>query len=171
MALIILLWSLCLRTYSNEEILLYNKINQYRKANGLSELALCDSLSYIAELHAENIYQNHDYYNQQCGLHTWYPSSKYQWISGCYERYGTPSNPRIMWFKPKEILGMKAIGYEIAHIHEFKNEQCNSSCCLKNWEESDGHNKVLLQVGWKHSFKRMGVAIYKGIATVWFASE
>ncbi len=164
----IVLWSL-LKSYSSEELLLYKKINEYRVQNKLERIILCDSLSFIAQLHAENIYQYHDFYNRECGLHTWYPSKKYNWSSGCYG-WTTP-NPRLMAMKPKEILGMKTFGYEIAHIHDPKNQQCNSDCCLNNWKESDGHNKVILQVGWKKPFKRMGVAIYKGVAMVWFAPD
>ena len=170
MKLLFILFFNLLRTYSNEEILLYNKINEYRKQNGLEVIKLCDSLSFIAKLHAENIYENHDFYDRSCGLHTWYPSNKYSWTSGCYG-WNPPYNGKVMWFKPREILGMKAIGYEIAHIHYPKDQQCNSDCCLKNWKESDGHNKTILQIGWKRPFKRIGISIYKGVSTVWFSSE
>lgn len=156
--------------YSGEEMTLYKNINSYRAEKGLPALELSDSLSFVAKLHCINLYENHDYFNRSCSLHTWYPSSdsSYKWNVGCYG-WGTP-NPPIMWFKPKEILGMNCIGYEIAHIHYPKDQQCNARCCLQNWKQSTGHNNVIIENGWR-PFKKIGISIYKGIATVWFSQN
>mgnify|MGYP003335262957 CR=1 FL=1 len=155
-----------LKSYSAEEMLLYKKINDYRMSQGLKDLQLCDSMSYVAETHSMNIHQYHDFFNKECAFHSWYPEPNAKWSSGCYEK-----DHNIMYSKPKEILGMKLKGYEIAHMHSLKDSECSASCSFKGWLNSSPHNAAMLEKGRKPTFKRMGVSIYKNVATVWFTDK
>ena len=96
-ALVTAVLPLIMGSYSQQEKALFNKINSYRAERRLPSLELSDSLSFVAKLHCINLYENHDYFNKECSLHTWYPSSdpNYSWNVGCYG-WGSP-NPPIMW--------------------------------------------------------------------------
>jgi uncharacterized protein YkwD len=41
-------------------------------------------------------------------------------------------------------------------------------CAFNGWKNSAPHNNQMLEKGWK-PFKRMGVGMYKGVATVWLS--
>jgi hypothetical protein len=64
-----------------EEAKIFKLINEYRLKNGKKNLAYCDSLSYVAKLHAEDLFLNYSTENKDCYLHSWSISTK--WTGGC----------------------------------------------------------------------------------------
>jgi hypothetical protein len=136
---------------------LQQQVNDYRQQSGLPALQYSDSLSKVALAHCKDLYDNY----RDCNLHSW--SKSPIWKGGCVEKEGWD----IMWDKPREIAGMDADGFEIAHMHFPKDDPCSPECALSNWKKSPPHNNILLEKGWR-PFKKMGVAIYRGVATVWF---
>jgi hypothetical protein len=158
---------LLLHTPEPEEIRLFNKINEYRVKNGKTALSYCDSLSYVAETHSIDMYFHFDIDNP-CSLHTW-SFSKF-WTGGCIPE-GKNDQWHIMYNKPKELLGMKARGYEISYMLQPKDFKITPKDAFDGWIASTPHRNVILEKGWDRPFVRMGVSIYKGIANVWFAQE
>jgi hypothetical protein len=75
-----------------------------------------------------------------------------------------------MWDKPKEILGMQVDGFEIVHMHDPKDDPCDAKCSLAGWKSSAPHDNIIMERGWAR-WKRIGISIYRGVATVWFARE
>jgi hypothetical protein len=148
-----------------EEKKLFNEINTYRAKHGLPAIELCDSLSYVASMHSRDIYFHFNFYDKTCSMHSW-SMSKF-WTGGCIN---SRDNASIMWNKPREIAGMDVDGFEIAHMHDPKDDQCSADCALDNWQASPSHDNIILERGWRR-WKRMGVSIYKGVATVWFADH
>lgn len=153
---------------SKEEMDLFNKINQYRVKNGKTALAYCDSLSYVAEVHSIDLYKNFSIDNPH-SMHSWSISN--YWTGGYIDEKSKKTNWNIMYSKPKELLGMKVIGYEIAVMNEPKSFVMTPDDALETWINSPGHNNCILEKGWPRPFKRMGVSIYKGISTVWFSED
>lgn len=150
---------------SKEETILFNEINKYRATKSLPPVAYCDSLSYVAHIHSMDIYFHMKFRDVNCSMHSW-SESKF-WTGGCVN---SRDNAYIMWDKPKELLGMKADGFEIAHMHDPKDDPCNANCALNGWKSSSAHDNLIVERGWTR-WKRIGVSIYKGVATVWFARE
>lgn len=156
-----------LHTPEPEEIRLFNKINEYRIKNGKTAVRYCDSLSYVAEMHSIDMYFHFDIDNP-CSLHTW-SFSKF-WTGGCIPE-GKNDQWHIMYNKPKELLGMKARGYEISYMVQPKDYKLGAIEPLEWWAKSTPHRNLMLENGWDRPFVRMGVSIYNGIANVWFAQE
>jgi uncharacterized protein YkwD len=153
-------------TSSNKEEQIVRLINAYRVKQGKTKLPLCDSLNFIAQTHAKDIYENFSITNTNCFLHSWSQSSK--WRGGCIPQQGN-QDWKIMWNKPKELLGMKVNGYEIAYMYEPKDSETEPERVVKDWIKSEGHRKCIVEEGWPRPFKRMGIGIYKGVTTVWFS--
>jgi hypothetical protein len=151
---------------SSKEDQIVKLINSYRVKEGKTKLPLCDSLNYIAKTHAKDIYENFSIKNKDCFLHSWSQSSK--WRGGCIPQQGN-QDWTIMWNKPKELLEMKVNGYEIAYMYDPKDSETEPERVVKDWINSEGHRKCIIEKGWPRPFKRMGIGIYKGVTTVWFS--
>lgn len=148
-----------------QEVNLFNKINEYRIKNGKTALQYSDSLSYVAETHSIDLFFHFDI-KDPCSLHTWSYSTR--WTGGCIPE-GKNDKWGIMYNKPKELLGMDVYAYEIAAMNWDKKLQMTPDELLDLWVNSKPHKNVILENGWPKPFKRMGVSIYKGVSTVWFA--
>ena len=170
--LFILLPSLCisqnrLAFLSPSELQLYNLINNYRVAHYLPVIPISQKLSLVAKTHCMDLYNNYVWdASSTCNMHSW--SDKGSWTSVCYTEDHAQASK--MWMKPKEIAGYNAYGYEIAHGHSPKDNECSPDCALNGWKHSPGHNRVIMNQGiWEsHSWNAIGVGMYKGYACVWF---
>lgn len=157
--------SVCL---SANEMKLFELITQYRKDNSLPYVPLSTQLSYVAQVHAKDLFIYKPNKNG-CNMHSW--SSNGKWSSCCYSP--DHKHPECMWNKPKELTNYTDAGFEIAHNtwhsddadYEVKAEEA-----LNGWKGSQGHNDVILNKSiWKtEKWNAMGVGIYKGYAIVWF---
>lgn len=145
---------------------LYKLIMDYRASKGLSNIPLSKSLTIVAKTHAADL----DLYKMDekktCNMHSW--SDKGKWTSCCY----TDDHKRAscMWSKPSELTNYKGAGYEIAH---WSSDPVTPSGALLGWQNSKGHNEVIVNKGiWKTSkWQAIGIGIKNNYAVVWFGEE
>jgi len=145
----------------------FNLINAYRIKNGKPALKYCDSLSYVAAVHAYDQFVNYRFDDRTCSMHSWSQSSK--WKGGCISEDKSIANWAIMWDKPQELIGMKQKGYEISYMYDPKTTAIDPKEVVEGWIKSPGHRNCMIEKGWHTQFKRMGVGIYQGHVNVWFA--
>lgn len=150
---------------SNLERELYELIMQYRAEKGLPSIPISPSLTYVAQVHVRDMH-NHPPMGD-CNLHSW---SEYgEWSSCCYT--GDHAQAKCMWNKPRELTQYQGPGYEIAFYHSVGVTPQNA---LDGWKNSKkGHNDVIInQDIWnKHTWRAIGIGIYKEYAVVWFGEE
>ncbi len=154
---------------SPEEAKLYDLLMLYRKENGLKSIPLSNALTTVAQTHCKDLVNNKPDIRKECNAHSW--SDKGEWTSCCY----TPDHKQAtcMWNKPKELTRYAGNGFEIAcgdSDPRFDRFVMTADYALKSWQESAGHNNVILNLaGWKNSeWKAIGIGIQGGFATVWF---
>lgn len=157
---------------SHDEIKLYELIMEYRESKGLDRIPLSNCLSIVAQTHARDLAINHPDKARICNLHSW--SRKGEWTPCCYT--DDHIRAKCMWDKPAQLTSYKADGFEIACSHispsnpEFK---ITPEVALELWQNSPSHNEVMVNLkDWEpHTFRAIGVGMYKGYATVWFGFE
>jgi hypothetical protein len=150
---------------TNNELKLYNLINDYRKANNKDEIPLSKSLSYVAKLHVNDLLINRPD-TAECNLHSW--SDKGDWTQCCYGR--DIFNNTCMTSKPKELTSYPASGYEIAF---WESVDAEPEIVLDLWTSANASNDLILnQDIWEEKdWKALGVGMLKGYAVVWFGTE
>lgn len=150
---------------NKDEQELYNLIMQYRKAKKLPEIPISKSLTYVAQLHAEDLSENISDFNKGCNPHSW--SDKGKWSSCCYT--DDHKEAKCMWNKPRELTNYQDNGYEIVHF----SSKLSPKEALDSWKDSKGHNEVIINEGiWKKaSWKAIGIGLYEGYACVWFGKS
>ncbi len=83
---------------SQDEMRLYNMINDYRKKYDLPPIPLSASLCYVASAHVRDLFFHHPD-QDPCNFHSW--SDKGPWKAFCYPRDENKKNS--VWDIPKEI--------------------------------------------------------------------
>lgn len=139
-----------------EEQKLYDLINQYRAQNGLSSVPLSSALSLVANRHVHDLTDN---------VHS--TSSMHSWSDAPYDS-ANPSTYPAMWTAPQRFsTGYTNYGYEIAY---WNSGGATASAALQGWQNSSGHNDVILNLNsWQSStWKAVGVGIYGQYAVFWF---
>ena len=149
---------------SAEEKKLYDLVISYRKENGLAEIPLSKSLTFVAQTHAKDMEENPA--KGDCNMHSW--SDKGKWKACCYD--DNHGNAPCMWTKPKELTTYKGIGFEIAHWSTNGND---AQTAIYSWKNSPGHNSVMINQGtWKnHEWKAIGIGIFGSYAVIWFGTS
>lgn len=155
---------------TQDEIELYHLITKYRTQHGLPLICLSQSLTYVAQVHAKDVYMYFDEIPQGCNPHSW--SSHGTWRRCDY--YPDHRNAEGMWSKPRELTPYIGNGYEI--IHYFvppKSGICTPQGALDGWKHSSPHNACILNQGiWRSlRWNAIGIGIYKGVACVWFGQD
>jgi hypothetical protein len=92
---------------TNDEMQLFDKINQLRQSYGKTDLQLSASLSFVAKTHVKDLLDQHPD-TSVCNLSSW--SNKGNWTACCYNSY--VPKPDCMWDKPKELTPYPYRGYE-----------------------------------------------------------
>lgn len=148
----------------NAELL--QKINDYRKANGLPAINLNEKLQAVAEAHALDLEKYYDPQQKKCNMHSW--STHGKWTSCCYT--DDHAQKECMWRKPKEISNYPGHGFEIAY---YSSQMLTPEVALNGWKKSTSHHEVILNRGiWKSiTFNSIGVYITEHYAVVWFGVE
>lgn len=146
---------------NQDEMALYELINEYRVDNGLEEIELSASLTYVAQEHSRDLSVNQPA-TDGCNLHSW--SGNGDWTECCYNGSGKAD---CMWGKPRELTNYTGNGYEISY---YTSGGFDVKEALKRWKESTGHNALLINDGsWEHvEWNAVGIGIYDGYANVWF---
>ena len=150
---------------SNDEYRLYEMINAHRVLNGLKEIPLSASLSYVARTHVIDLYTNHPD-TSICNLNSW--SDKGSWTPCCHNKY-VPQEECIR-NKPKELTGYTGEGYELTYAEVFNTR---ADTVFKFWSTIDEANEFLLNEGrWeKKNWRAMGIGIYKSYAVLWMGQK
>ena len=143
------------------ELLLANKINEYRLQNNLPPIPFSASLFYVAQTHVKDLARNHPDV-MGCNQHSW--SDKGYWKPCCYGKDSGKTS--CMTGKPKELTGYRGKGYEMIY---WDSEEALPSDVLELWKSIPQTNEMLLnQVKWKTKvWKSCGVGIFNGYAAVW----
>ena len=151
-------------TLSQQEKELYDLIMEYRQEQGLPKIPISKSLTYVAQLHAWDLQENQPQQGD-CNLHSW--SKNGTWTACCYTSDHVQA--QCMWDKPKELADYSGYGYEISHFHTI----LTPSTALSSWQNSAGHNAVILNEGnWsKRTWNAIGIGIYGNYAHVWFGEQ
>lgn len=155
---------------TEDEQALYELVMAYRAEYGLPRIPVSPSLTYVAHVHAQDVYYHYSEFPAGCNNHSW--SSHGTWTRCDY--YGDHRNAEGMWSKPRELTSYPGNGYEI--IHYFcppTSGICTPEGALKSWQSSPGHNAVVInQSIWeKHPWAAIGIGMYKGVACIWFGEQ
>jgi hypothetical protein len=157
---------------SPKEMELFNSINEYRKANGLSPIKLSKSLCKVAQAHAYDLSYNRPF-SSTCNMHSW--SDKGKWTSCCYT--ADHKQAQCMWNKPRELSNYKGDGFEISHgfqqFDSFSGDTVTVKSSLEGWKNSKGHNNVILnkEIWAKMKWNAIGIGINRDFSCVWFGTE
>lgn len=153
---------------TDEEKKLYDLIMEYRYENGLPNIPISASLTYVAQTHVRDLAHNKPDIGN-CNAHSW--SSNGPWSSCCYT--SDHAQAECMWSKPRELTTYKGNGYEIAYHYGFGGQvKISAHMPLNGWKGSPGHNAVILNQGiWVNKWKAIGIGIFNGYAVVWFGQE
>lgn len=149
---------------SEEELKLYEAINDYRKSMGEKPIPLSYSLTKVAQVHARDLEQNHDIENRSgCNLHSWSDSN--DWEGCCYT--DDHEKAECMWNKPREISEYDSDGFEITYYYSGTPTAFQS---VSEWQASEEHNDVIVNGGlWQDmEWKAIGIGMYGNYVTVWF---
>lgn len=151
----------------DDDHVLAQTINQYRKSKGLHAIKTNLYLMEVAALHVKDLEENNPA-KDGCNLHSW--SKDKRWSSCCYRPNN--DNEPCMWNKPREISlnTYRATGYEIA---AWSSHTMTADYALKLWIESEGHHAVMVNRGlWGAvRWKSIGVAMSEHHAVVWFGEQ
>lgn len=144
------------------EMSLFDMINLLRVDYGKGRLQLSASLSYVAELHVNDL-QNNNPDTSICNLSSW--SDKGDWAPCCYTKY--LHNPNCMWDKPKELTPYTYRGYEMVTFFE---DDFTVDSIIDLWSDSKKVLDMLLTRG-DHAKKKWicaGIGISENYVSLWF---
>ncbi len=149
----------CLNAY---EMDLYLMINEYRQTYNLAPIPLSKSLSYIATLHAKDLYFNHPDQGS-CNFHSW--SGKGKWAPFCYPRDENKKNS--VWDKARELTKYPSKAYEIVY---WENNPLVKDTIIMVWKVEEYFSNFLLNSGkWSgKTWNAIGIAVYENYACAWF---
>jgi hypothetical protein len=152
---------------SEDEATLAQLVNDYRQAQDLAQMPVTVSLTAVAQWHVWDLDVNHPH-GGQCNLHSW--SDGALWTPVCYT--ADHANASGMWDKPREITAnaYTGNGFEIAY---WTSGIASPAGALSAWQNSSGHNDVILNAGIWQSYDpwpAMGVGMRAGYAVIWFGS-
>jgi len=150
---------------SLDEQLLFDKINILLEEYGNKSLDFSKSLSYVAELHINDLAANHPD-TSVCNLSSW--SDKGEWTPCCHNPYVPKQD--CMWDKPKELTPYTYRGYELVAYFE---DGFTPDSVIKLWSESKQVLDMLLTNG---NFKQkkwicIGVGLNEEYVSVWFGQR
>jgi uncharacterized protein YkwD len=158
--------------FTSEELKLYQLMMDYRAQNNLPSIPYSKSLTYVAQQHCLDLYNNKPDLGDGCNAHSW--SDKGTWSACCY----TPDHKqaKCIWDKPAEMTSYTGYGYEIAcgsSDPQYSSFVMTAEYALQSWKKSSGHNNVILnKENWEdRGWNAVGIGIYKGYACVWFGQE
>lgn len=149
---------------SEEEMKLYDLIDDLRKEYDFNKIAISKSLMYVAQQHAKDLYDNRPQENDGCNLNSW--SDAGNWTACCFTE--DFDQVKCMNKKPRELTDYTAIGWELA-FGDYKNPQQTIDAWIKNGV----YKEILINKGGfdKNVWAAIGIAVYKGYAVVWFGED
>lgn len=150
---------------NQSELRLAELINDFRKANKKPVLPLSTALSFVAQIHINDLQENRPD-TSICLTASW--SENGTWTACCYNKYIV--NQECMWAKPKELTSYPFRGYELSY---FQEELINVDSVFKVWMKSEDTKDMLLTAGNHYSKKweTMGVGVGDNYVSVWFGQR
>lgn len=150
---------------NNMEKNLFDMINQLRTDYGKTKLQLSSSLTYVAELHANDL-QNNNPDTSICNLSSW--SDNGDWTACCYNKY--IHKPDCMWNKPKELTPYPYRGYELVTYFE---DDFTTDSIFNLWSDSKEVLDMILTRGEyvKKKWACAGVGISNNYVSLWFGQR
>ena len=150
---------------SEQEMDLFNMINDYRHLSGLQPVPFSNSLSYIAMIHAKDLLL---YFNEEdeCNYHSW--SAHGFWKPFCYPM--DENKKQSVWDKPRELTKYPGKAYEIV---VWENRNVTPDSVMMVWQMEEYFNSFLLNTGkWRdQQWKAVGIALQGNYACAWFGLE
>jgi hypothetical protein len=140
---------------------LYALIDTYRSENEAHTIALSKKLTFVAKLHARDLYHNR-IDKDSCSMQSW--SDKGFWNACCFSERDN-SKQACMWDKPKEITGYTGKAYEVIY-----NGGSEPKRIMELWKGSSFYSDILKNSG-RYADKdwaAVGIGQYKNITVVWF---
>jgi hypothetical protein len=146
---------------NDEELQLFNLLNDLRKSRGLPALQLSKSLSYTAYQHVRDLYINRPD-TSGCNMHSW--SDKGNWTPVCFPR--EQGKKKNVCDKPKELTMYPGQAHEILY---WVNGTALPEEIFDQWRNTNQSSSLILNTGkWlKTNWKNMGISIYKGYSSMW----
>jgi len=150
---------------SQDEMILFNLVNDLRKQNKLEIIPLSWSLSQVASIHIRDL-QSWNPQEKSCSLHSW--SEKGPWKACCHAK--DPNGTRCMNDKPSELTGYNGKGFELVYWEE---ESATSFEAFELWKQVEASREMILNKGkWQSKqWKAMGVGIREGYAIIWLGDK
>ena len=144
------------------EMDLFRMINEYRQLYNLPPISLSKSLSYVAELHAKDLFLNHPDQGS-CNFHSW--SNKGFWTPFCYPKDETKKNS--VWDKPRSLTKYPSKAYEVVY---WENNPLVKDTIMMVWKTEEYFNSFLLNTGkWQgKTWNAIGIAVFENYACAWF---
>lgn len=143
--------------FSEEELELYNLINEYRNDNGLPSITASKALSTVANRHVWDLEEN-------------IQDLTHGWSDAPYDP-GDPDTYPSIWNAPQRFdTGYPGLGFENAY---FNSLGATAEGALKAWQGSPLHNAVILNLNnWEdNDWNALGIGIYEDYAVIWFGEE
>jgi hypothetical protein len=150
---------------TQDEIILFNMINDMRRQNKLQPIPLSDDLCIVAHTHIDDLIKWKPQDNG-CSLHSWSSSGK--WTACCNSK--DPAGIQCMKLKPKEITGYPGSGYELIFWGE---DNATPADAADLWRQVDASADMILSRGkWKgYLWKALGVGLKEGYAVLWLGDK
>lgn len=146
---------------SQDETILFNMINDFRRQNKLPSIPLSLDLCKVAQVHIADLIKWKPQ-EKGCSLHSWSGSGK--WTSCCNtkEVFGI----QCMKSKPREITSYPGDGYELIYWGEDKATPAEAAAL---WKEVGASSDMILSKGkWSgYQWKAIGAGIKSGYAVLW----
>lgn len=150
---------------TQDESILFNMINDFRRQNKLSSIPLSKDLCIVAQTHIADLIKWKPQ-DKGCSLHSWSGSGK--WTSCCNtkEVFGI----QCMKSKPREITGYPGDGYELIYWGE---ENATAVEAAELWRDVEASaDMILSRSKWKaYQWKAIGVGIKDGYAVLWLGDK
>jgi len=150
---------------SENEYELHILINEYRSKFNQSSIPLSKSLSWVARLHAQDLFHYEPNMNP-CTDYSW--SNQGRWSPCCYQIKDPDYS--CMHNKPSEITNYTGKGYELVY---WGNTDIKPKQPFEMWTAYHTTRSMIIGADkWEDfDWKAIGIAIYEGYAIVWFGTE
>lgn len=150
---------------SQEELKLYNLVNELRNINNLPQIPISNSLCRVAKMHIDDLIQNKPD-TSTCSFHSW--SNKGNWQDCCFTKES--KDKLCMQNKPGELTGYSGKGYEVVY---WESREASAQKAIDQWKETCAATSIILHTKEWQSFnwKALGVGVDGGFAVIWLGEE
>lgn len=150
---------------SQEELKLYNLVNDFRQSVSLPPIPISKSLSKVAKLHIADLIHNKPD-TSTCSFHSW--SNKGNWQDCCFTKES--KDKLCMQNKPTELTNYPGKGYEVVY---WESREASAQKAMDQWKETCAAISIIQNTKeWQNiNWKAIGVGIDGGFAVIWLGEE